>query len=41
MKNNPMNKFLELTPGDCNLYCRQASERLDISLPAAVIEKDF
>ena len=36
-----MNKFLELTPEDRNLYCRQASERLDISLPAAVIEKDF
>ena len=41
MKNNPMNKFLELTPEDRNLYCRQASERLDAPLPAAVIEKDF
>jgi hypothetical protein len=36
-----MNSYLSLTTEDRNIYCRQASEKLDYPLPAAVIEKDF
>ncbi len=36
-----MNTFLSLSPDERNLYCRQASERMSVPLPAAVIEKDF
>jgi hypothetical protein len=36
-----MDGFLSLTSGEKRIYCRQASERMDKPLPAAVIEKDF
>jgi len=36
-----MNAYLELSPEERGIYCRQASERLLKPLPAAVIEKDF
>ncbi|MFM1772492.1 MAG: hypothetical protein RLZZ71_1634 [Bacteroidota bacterium] len=36
-----MEAFIRLSAEERNLYCRQASERMDIPLPAAVIEKDF
>ena len=36
-----MEVFIKLSADERNLYCRQASERMDIPLPAAVIEKDF
>lgn len=36
-----MNTFIQLSPDERNLYCRQAAERMEIPLPAAVIEKDF
>ena len=36
-----MNTFIELSSDERNLYCRQAAERMEIPLPAAVIEKDF
>lgn len=36
-----MNTFIQLSSDERNLYCRQASERMAVSLPAAVIEKDF
>jgi predicted nucleotidyltransferase component of viral defense system len=36
-----MNTFIQLSAEERNLYCRQAAERMEIPLPAAVIEKDF
>ena len=36
-----MNKFIQLSSEERSLYCRQAAERMEIPLPAAVIEKDF
>ena len=36
-----MNSFIQLSSDERNLYCRQASERMETPLPAAVIEKDF
>lgn len=36
-----MNTFLQLSAEERSLYCRQAAERMEIPLPAAVIEKDF
>lgn len=36
-----MNTFIQLSSDERNLYCRQAAERMDTPLPAAVIEKDF
>ncbi len=36
-----MNAFIQLSSEERNLYCRQASERMSVPLPAAVIEKDF
>ncbi len=36
-----MNSFIQLSSDERNLYCRQAGERMEIPLPAAVIEKDF
>jgi len=36
-----MNTFIQLSSDERNLYCRQAGERMEIPLPAAVIEKDF
>lgn len=36
-----MNTFIQLSPDERNLYCRQAAEKMEIPLPAAVIEKDF
>jgi predicted nucleotidyltransferase component of viral defense system len=36
-----MEAFIKLSSEERNLYCRQASERMDVPLPAAVIEKDF
>ena len=36
-----MEAFIKLSAEERNLYCRQASERMDIPLPASVIEKDF
>lgn len=36
-----MNSFIKLSSDERNLYCRQAAERMEIPLPAAVIEKDF
>ena len=36
-----MNTFIQLSSDERNLYCRQAAERMEIPLPAAVIEKDF
>lgn len=36
-----MNAFIQLSSEERNLYCRQASERMTVALPAAVIEKDF
>ncbi len=36
-----MNTFIQLSSEERNLYCRQASERMSVPLPAAVIEKDF
>lgn len=36
-----MNSFIQLSSDERNLYCRQAAERMEIPLPAAVIEKDF
>lgn len=36
-----MNSFIQLSAEERNLYCRQAAERMEIPLPAAVIEKDF
>jgi predicted nucleotidyltransferase component of viral defense system len=36
-----MSEFVKLSPEERNLYCRQASERMSVSLPPAFIEKDF
>ena len=36
-----MNTFVQLTSQERSLYCRQAAERMEVPLPAAVIEKDF
>lgn len=36
-----MNTFIQLSSDERNLYCRQAAERMEAPLPAAVIEKDF
>lgn len=36
-----MNTFIQLSSDERNLYCRQAAERKETPLPAAVIEKDF
>jgi predicted nucleotidyltransferase component of viral defense system len=36
-----MNTFIQLSAEERNVYCRQAAERMEIPLPAAVIEKDF
>jgi len=36
-----MNTFIQLSSDERSLYCRQAAERMEIPLPAAVIEKDF
>jgi hypothetical protein len=36
-----MNGFIQLSSQERNLYCRQASEKMEVSLPPAVIEKDF
>ncbi len=36
-----MNTFIQLSSEERNLYCRQAAERMETPLPAAVIEKDF
>jgi predicted nucleotidyltransferase component of viral defense system len=36
-----MNAFIKFSPEERNLYCRQAAERMEFPLPAAVIEKDF
>ena len=36
-----MNTFLQLSSDERNLYYRQAAERMETALPAAVIEKDF
>jgi predicted nucleotidyltransferase component of viral defense system len=36
-----MNAFVKLSAEERNLYCRQAAARMDVPLPAAVIEKDF
>ncbi len=36
-----MNTFIQLSSDERNLYCRQAAERMETPLPAAVIEKDF
>ncbi len=36
-----MNTFIKLSSNERNLYCRQAAERMETPLPAAVIEKDF
>jgi predicted nucleotidyltransferase component of viral defense system len=36
-----MKTFIQLSSEERNLYCRQAAERMDTPLPAAVIEKDF
>jgi predicted nucleotidyltransferase component of viral defense system len=36
-----MNTFIKLSSDERNLYCRQAAEKLESPLPAAVIEKDF
>lgn len=36
-----MNSFVKLSAEERYLYCRQAAERMDVPLPAAVIEKDF
>lgn len=36
-----MNTFIHLSSVERNLYCRQATERMETPLPAAVIEKDF
>ncbi len=36
-----MNKFIQLSSDERSLYCRQAAERMETPLPAAVIEKDF
>ncbi len=36
-----MNTFIQLSSVERNLYCRQAAERMETPLPAAVIEKDF
>jgi hypothetical protein len=34
-----MSEFVKLSPEERNLYCRQASERMSVSLPPAFIEK--
>lgn len=36
-----MNAFIQLSSEERSLYCRQAVERMQLPLPAAVIEKDF
>jgi len=36
-----MKTFIQLSAEERNVYCRQASERMKVPLPAAVIEKDF
>jgi len=36
-----MNSFIKLSPEERKVYCQQAVERMQIPLPAAVIEKDF
>ncbi len=36
-----MNIFIQLSSDERNLYCRQAAERMETPLPAAVIEKDL
>lgn len=36
-----MNSFVKLSAEERNLYCRQAAARMDVPLPAAVVEKDF
>ena len=36
-----MNAFVQLSSEERSLYCRQAVERMQLPLPAAVIEKDF
>ena len=36
-----MNTFIQLSPDERSLYCRQAAGRMETPLPAAVIEKDF
>ena len=36
-----MDNFVRLSSGERSSYCRQASERMESPLPAAVIEKDF
>jgi hypothetical protein len=36
-----MNAFIQLSSEERSLYCRQAAERMELPLPAAVIEKDF
>jgi len=36
-----MNAFIQLSSEERNLYCRQAAEKMEVPLPAAVIEKDF
>lgn len=36
-----MDAFIKLSSEERNMYCRQAAERMDLPLPAAVIEKDF
>jgi hypothetical protein len=36
-----MNSFIKLSPEERKIYCQQAVERMQIPLPAAVIEKDF
>jgi hypothetical protein len=36
-----MNSFVKLSAEERYLYCRQAAERMEVPLPAAVIEKDF
>jgi predicted nucleotidyltransferase component of viral defense system len=33
--------FIQLSSDERNLFCRQAAERMETPLPAAVIEKDF
>ena len=36
-----MNAFIQLSSEERSLYCRQAAEKMEVPLPAAVIEKDF
>ena len=36
-----MNTFIQLSSDERNLFCRQAVERMETPLPAAVIDKDF